>query len=131
VATERIKKFLGATFEIYADSPPHVSPPTLTLGDIIGDVYTARNAFAHGNWLPEEFTARPGYRGVRGESLSYADVVLEATSVILRASLLKIFRQNLVDLFSDKPSMNLYFDQFGLRRIVGKRKSHGSPPVSP
>ncbi len=48
--------------------------------------------------------------------MSYADMVREASSVILRACLVKILREDLTNLFSDKQKMNAYFAGFGLVR---------------
>jgi hypothetical protein len=101
---------------IYNDVPQYLSPPKITLGAIIEDIYAARNAFAHGKWVPKEYLERPGYKGARGDNLTYADILLEATSVILRGAILKILQDGLLDFFADKQKINDYFAKLGLVR---------------
>ena len=118
VAISRVQHFLGPDRPIYkpADFPSYVLVPDFTVKDVLPDIYKLRNKFAHGEWVPQEFLNRPGYSGKAGESLNYADVLLEATSIIFRAALTKIFGESLLELFCKKEELDKYFAGFGLVR---------------
>jgi hypothetical protein len=123
VATERIKKFLGPEFSIYKDGdlPFYIPTPTQTVADVAQDVYRLRNFFAHGEWPGTDWTQRNLRQGVGDDPITYADMLREATSVLLRASLAKILKNDLLDLFGNKQKMNSYFAQFGLVRKSKRR----------
>ena len=122
LAIRRIKNFIGADSRIYdlVEFPTHVTVPSFTVGDVAGDIYKLRNKFAHGEWVPKEYLDRPGYRGKAGNPLSYADVLLEATSIILRMSLIRILKDDLLEVFRSKDALDWHFSRHGL---VNKRKS--------
>lgn len=124
VATERIKKFLGPDYRIYKDGdlPPYIATPTQTVADVARDVYRLRNFFAHGEWPGQEWTKERFRNGVGAEPIAYAEMLREATSVLLRASLVKILKEDLLDLFGNKQKMNTYFTRFGLVRKSKQRR---------
>jgi hypothetical protein len=123
LASRRIQHFLGADTRIYkqADFASYMLVPSLTLKQVVPDIYKLRNRFAHGEWVPKEFLDRPGYSGKAGEVLNYADVLLEATSIILRMSLVRILKEDLIEIFGTKSQLDWYFSRAGLvnkKRIV-------------
>lgn len=122
LAIRRIQNFIGAESRIYdlVDFPSHVTVPSFTVGDVARDVYKLRNKFAHGEWIPKEYLDRPGYRGKDGSPLSYADVLLEATSIILRMSLIRILKDDLLEVFRSKDALDWHFSRHGL---LSKRKT--------
>jgi len=125
LAARRIRHFVGSDTRIYepADFLPYVTVPSLTVGDVIPDIYRLRNKFAHGEWVPKEFLDRPSYTGKAGEDLNYADVLLEATGIILRMSLIRILRNNLLVVFRTKDALDWYFSRAGL--VSRKRALRG------
>lgn len=122
LALRRIRRFIGPDTRIYdpSDFPSYMQVPSLTVKDVGRDVYRLRNKFAHGEWVPKEFLDRLGYEGKAGERLSYADVLLEATGIILRMSLIRALRENLLEHFRTKDALDWYFSRAGL---VTKRKT--------
>ena len=116
LAVRRIQHLIGPETRVYepADFPSYMVVPSVTVKQIARDVYRLRNKFAHGEWVPKEFMDRPGYSGKAGEGLNYADVVLEATGIMLRMSLVKILGQNLLEVFGTKEALNWYFSRAGL-----------------
>jgi hypothetical protein len=104
----RLRHFLGSKTQIYnpVDFPRFLSMPTLSLKDVLEDIYSVRNRLAHGEWVPEEFMNRPGHQG--GTS-SYAEILLEATGIALRLALIRILRDSLLEIFGDKDRLDKYF----------------------
>ena len=96
VAIARIKWFLGGNTQIYRDGElPRVVPAsTLTLADVLDDLYELRNFVAHGDKIPDVFFQTYPRVGING-GVCKAEVLSEATSFIIRASLLKILRDGL------------------------------------
>jgi hypothetical protein len=123
LACPRIQHLLGADTRIYeqGDFASYMLVPTLTVRQVVPDIYKLRNRFAHGEWVPKEFLDRPGYSGKSGEVLNYADVLLEATGIILRMSLVRVLREDLLEVFGTKGALDWYFSRAGLvskKRIV-------------
>lgn len=118
VATERIKAFLGAEYRIYKDGdlPSYLATPTATVTDMVMDVYKIRNFFAHGEWPGPEWIEKPFRDSFGDKTVSYTDALREAASVLLRSTLHKILREDLLDTFGDKNKMNNYFERLGLVR---------------
>jgi hypothetical protein len=116
LAVRRIQDLIGSATRIYdaADFPSYINLPTLTVGQSLPDIYKFRNKLAHGEWAPSEFLERLGYRGKAGEQLNYADVLLEATGIILRKSLIRILADNLLAVFQTKDALDWYFSRRGL-----------------
>ncbi len=101
----RISEFLGDNTPIYDRTP------TYTVGSVIRDMCSLRNAFAHGNIVPSQFVNTPPEPAIASTNVkSYADVLREASAVVLRSALLKIFRTKMVDDFSDKQRMEGLFE---------------------
>jgi hypothetical protein len=101
----RVPKFLGETTPIYPTTSTSYS-----VGAVISDICELRNAFAHGDTVPAKFLCTPPEPSVRSVNVrSYADVLREASAVILRQCLLKIFTDGLADTFSDKLKMEKLF----------------------
>lgn len=110
VATSRIKWFLGAGTSIYApgDISNLLQDPNIRIDQIVEDLYEMRNFMAHGDKIPDSFfttTLRTGFNG----AIKQWEVLLEAASFIVRASLLKILRDGLLDHFADAGPAEAYF----------------------
>ena len=110
VATSRINWFLGAGTYIYApgDISNLLQDPKIRIDQIVDDLYEMRNFMAHGDKIPDPFfttTLRTGFNG----PVQKREVLLEAASFIVRASLLKILRDGLIDHFTDAGPAELYF----------------------
>lgn len=122
VAKERIKWFLGPKMLIYepGDIQSGQPEPTLTVNDVIDDLYELRNSVAHGDRTPAKFfnVARTEY----DQNIVLAEVLTEAISRIIRASLLRILEDNLLNEFADGPASEAYFGSQGLTRDVLRAK---------
>ena len=116
VAKERIKWFLGATTSIYAPGDfPSSSlevQPSITIGEVIDDLYELRNCVAHGDKTPDRFSKEK--RVGLGQSVTLLEVVHEAISFIIRASLLRIIDENLLSHFANGPASESYFGGYDL-----------------
>lgn len=110
VATSRIKWFLGQDTSIYAagDLTRWEPDPEITVGDIVNAIYNVRNFLAHGDRIPDLYFGSVARRGLNGE-VKILNVLLEATSFILRTSLLKILRDGLLNKFADAEHAEAYF----------------------
>ncbi len=115
VAKSRIKWFLEENTPIYApgDLPQLLADPHITIGDIVGDVYEIRNIIAHGDKLPDRLDA-PRRNEFCNDRVSIYQVLFDAASFIIRTSLLKILRDNLLDHFANENAANAYFGAQGL-----------------
>ena len=118
VAKERIKWFLGPDTLIYEpgdiqDGQPEVAT---TVGEVVDDLYELRNVIAHGDKTPEKFwiTARTEY----GEAVKLAEMLTEAASRIIRASLLRILEDNLLKHFADGLASEVFFGAQGLTKAA-------------
>lgn len=118
VAKERIKWFLIENTLIYeeGDIPNYVQPqPHTTVADVVDDIYNVRNFIAHGDRIPDEYFQRTGRHGINGE-LNILVVLNEAVSFIVRKSLVRILRENLLDHFACAGAAETYFALAGLTR---------------
>lgn len=115
VAKERIKWFLSPDTRIYppGDIFEYLPQSDLTVGQIVDDLYAVRNFIAHGDRIPDEYFVREMRRGVNGP-LNVVQVLLEAVSVLVRKSLLKILDQRLLHHFVGAETADAYFAQCGL-----------------
>lgn len=120
VAVSRISDFLGLSYPIYRteDFPSYMPPPACELRQVIADVYRFRHCHAHGSQPPKKWTNVKDRQGISG-TISYADLLWQCSSTLLRASLAKIFRDDLLHVFGTKLAMNGYFTSRG----VTKRRS--------
>jgi hypothetical protein len=127
VAKERIKWFLGPDTCIYEphDIPDCFTQCTVTVSDIVDDIYKVRNIIAHGDRLPDEyFQQSTEYAMERG--LRALQVLEEGLSFIVRKSLLRILQHNLLEHFVSSSTAEVYFANAGLTRseIQQRTKQH-------
>jgi len=115
VATSRIKSLLGENCNIYApgDLSEFAPDPEITVGQIVGDIYDMRNFMAHGDRIPDPYFTEDLRTGIQG-GVKRWEVLLEAASFIIRSSLLKILRSNLLNHFADAGPAEAYFGAQGL-----------------
>ena len=101
----RVQKFLGEATPIYPGTKARY-----TVATVIEDLCELRNAFAHGEVVPQRFLDTPPEPVVASTNVrTYADILREASAVVLRACLLRIFREGLIETFSDKAKMEALF----------------------
>jgi hypothetical protein len=117
VATSRIRWFLGARTSIYApgDISNLLQDPHITVGAIVDDLYEMRNYPAHGDRIPDRFFREVLRYGFNGQ-VHKREVLFEAASFIIRTSLLKILRDNLLHHFADAGSAEAYFNAQNLTK---------------
>lgn len=128
VATTRINWFLGENSSIYGpgDISRLLRDPHITVGAIVGDLYEMRNFMAHGDKIPDRFfndVLRQGFGG----DVRRVQVLIEAASLIIRSSLLKILRDGLLDHFADAGSAEAFFGAQGLTRSVLRAQRRAQP----
>jgi hypothetical protein len=125
VAKER--SFLGPKTLIYEPGDTQMGEPelTTTVEDLVEDLYELRNSVAHGDKTPDKFfaVARTEY----GQEVSLAEVLTEAISRIIRASLLRILEGNLLNEFANGPASETYFGSKGLTRSALYAKLRAKP----
>jgi hypothetical protein len=119
VAKARIKWFLGKNTKIYApgDVPSFAPQEEPTIGEVLDDLYEVRNCIAHGDKVPDRFFGHAF--GGHGNKLVTLE---EAASYIVRASLLKILKDNLLQHFKGGPESQAYFKAQGLVRSRLQKK---------
>jgi hypothetical protein len=115
LATTRIKWFIGQNTSIYApgDLMDLIRDPGITVGQIVDDLYDLRNFMAHGDRVPDPYFRDDLRIGLDG-GVKRVEVLLEAASFIVRMSLLKILRDNLLMHFADAGPAEGYFGANGL-----------------
>jgi hypothetical protein len=115
LATSRIKWFIGKNTNIYApgDLIDLIQDPGITVNHIVDDLYDMRNFMAHGDRIPDPYF-RDDLRVDLNGGVKRGEVILEAASFIIRASLLKILRDNLLNHFADAGPAEAYFGAQGL-----------------
>lgn len=110
VAKARIRDFLGADTKIY--EAPHRWDPThgsdLTISQVLDDLYELRNYIAHGDRIPDAFFNDTPRHSIAGPVLK-PEMLTEAASFIIRATLLKILQDGLLDHFIDAGPAEAYF----------------------
>lgn len=115
VAKERIKEMLGPGTSVY---PPEElsrleANPSLTVADVLDEIYCLRNHIAHGDMIPGHYFQTTGRSSLNGP-LVRIDMLIENISFIVRRSLLKIMKDNLLAHFRDAASSEAYFDTLQL-----------------
>jgi hypothetical protein len=114
----RIKSFLGEGTLIYlpGEHPEFEflgADPT-TIGDIIEDVNAVRNCIAHGERIPDKyFAAEAGRDGLNGR-VSYISVLDDSLAFIVRETLRRILAGNLIDNFTSRRAVSLFWKGKGL-----------------
>jgi hypothetical protein len=111
VAKSRIRWFLGDATSIYPPGELSESdgPASMTIGGVIEDVYRLRNMLAHGDQVPDEDMMRLHRRGISGTPVYFVEGMFEAVSFIIRNSLLRILREDLLRHFAHGDAANTYF----------------------
>jgi hypothetical protein len=105
---QRLRMLFGAEFEPYKAVvvPGHQSRPVHKLCDIVKDIFTLRNACAHGLTIPDAWLTPPGHHPYEG----YAYQLSECTEILLRQTLLLILNdQGVFDIFADSRKLDRYF----------------------
>jgi hypothetical protein len=123
VAAERIKNHLGAATSVYPPEELHRfnADPDVTVADVVDELYCLRNHIAHGDKLPDYYYEQVG-RGDLNGSLSRVEAALEHLSFVVRHSLVKIMRDNLLPHFVDAASSEAYFQSLQLTRSAISRR---------
>jgi len=82
-----------------------------TIADVLDDLYEVRNYVAHGDRVPDRFfLPEPSvYRDI-----TRLHILEEAASFIVRTSLLKILKDDLLEHFRGGPESQAYFAAHGL-----------------
>jgi len=135
VATSRIKWLLGENTCIYApgDISTLLQDPGVTVGQIIADLYQMRNFMAHGDKIPDAYLTDVLRVGFNGDVAKW-EVLVEAASFVVRASLLKILRDGLLNHFAEAGPAEAYFGAQRLTRRelqaanAAARSSATAPP---
>jgi hypothetical protein len=126
VATERIKWFLGENTSIYApgDLNEFEQDPHITVGQMANALYNVRNFVAHGDRIPDLYFNNMLRNGINGSG-TFLHVYFEAMSFIVRASLLKILREGLLDHFANAAASEAYFEANDLtgKKIRARQKA--------
>jgi hypothetical protein len=86
----RIMTSVGPDSDVYEGSEmrDYLGPSTLTVRDVVSDLFDLRDRFVHGMWIPDEWKNRVGHGTPGGTAVPYADVLREAASYVLRRSIL-------------------------------------------
>jgi len=110
VACARIKFFLEPGTLIYplGELSSLQTAPKLTVQDLVGEIYCLRNHIAHGDKVPDYYFQQPGRSDFNWDLPKYV-ALTEGISFIVRQSLLKILRDDLLEKFADGPSSEAYF----------------------
>jgi hypothetical protein len=114
--TQRVKGFLGADTLVYdpADRPEFefLQPSNLTIGDLIEDINEVRNCVAHGRRIPDQFftTKRKGLNG----DVTSIQVLEDALGFVIRETLLRIIKNDLMEHFRSEKDVSLYWNDRGL-----------------
>ena len=105
---QRMRMLLGAEFEPYRDVlvPGHQTRPDHKLWSVAKDIFTLRNAVAHGLTIPDAWLTPSGRHVYEG----YAYQLAECTEILLRRTLLLILaEQRMFDVFIDSRKLDKYF----------------------
>lgn len=107
--THRIPKLIGKGIDLYQPyTVDYFQLPELPLSlDLVGDIYTFRNKIAHSDSLPSSWL-RTVVRGGLNYEITYLQQLLEAATSIGRLSWLRILKDGLQAVFSDKTKMQAY-----------------------
>ena len=112
ITKKRIKSLLGTDTPLYekGDIPSYLpQPDNITVGNVLEELYEARNCIAHGDRIPDRFFQEVWRRGVQRPLVIMA-VLDEAASIIARKSILTILERDLEEHFKDSDSADAYFD---------------------
>jgi hypothetical protein len=114
----RIKGFLGEDTPIYppAEHPEFefLQPEATTIGDVIEDINVVRNCIAHGERIPDKYFGTDTGRSTLNGKVNYISVLDDALAFIVRETLRRILAENLVDGFTSRRSVSLFWKSKGL-----------------
>jgi hypothetical protein len=114
----RVKAFLGENTLIYKPSEhpefEFFAPNPLTIKDVLEDVNEVRHDIAHGDKIPDRFFAPGGGRQTLNGFENYRTVLDDSLSFIIRETLLKILRNNLVEEFKDRHQYTKFWKSLGV-----------------
>ena len=114
VAVDRIKWFLGENTPLYTEQDSPFPPRSqLRVGDILWDLCEIVNCAAHGEQIPSFFNV-PTCRRILTGRIDKGEVLCEGASFIVRESLTKILRQNLLEQFRNTDQAKQFFAAHGL-----------------
>ena len=105
---QRLQKLFGPAFEPYntVSIPVHQNRPAHKLRNVVKDIFTFRNACAHGLPIPDAWLTPAGCQIWEG----YAYQICECTEILLRQTLLRILNdQQMFDVFVDSAKLDVYF----------------------
>jgi len=113
----RIAGFLGEDTLVY-DPKEHpdfefLPPNPLRIKDVLNDVNKVRNCIAHGDRIPDRYFSPQGGRQTLNGPASLLSVLDDSLSFIVRESLLKILRDNLVESFKSRHEYSLFWKKLG------------------
>jgi hypothetical protein len=86
-----------------------------TIGQLVDDLYEMRNFMAHGDRIPDRFFNDAARSGFNGQVRKW-EMLTEAASFIIRASLQKILRDGLLDYFADAGPAEAHFAAHNLTK---------------
>ena len=112
----RIKGFLGETTLIYPrEEHPEFeflpADPT-TIGGVIEDINIVRNCIAHGERISDSYFEK-GRHGLNGQ-ISYLAILDDSLAFIVRETLRRILTLNVIDSFTSRHSVSLFWKTKGL-----------------
>ena len=118
VAKARIQWFLGPNTSVYppGELTDFVLIRTSRIRNITADLYRIRNYIAHGDRLPDDDLRDVRRPGLGPEVVNLVDVLLETQSFIIRKSLMRILRDDLIDNFADAAAAESYFAAHNLTK---------------
>jgi hypothetical protein len=109
----RIRSFLGEQTPIYpADEHPEfefMKPETITVGDVVDDINCVRNCIAHGERIPDKYFGINGGRTSLSGKVNYISVLDDALAFIVRRTLRRILEENLLDGFTSRHAVSLFW----------------------
>ena len=87
---ELIDSAIGLKTDIYETSAMRefIGDRRTSIGEVLDDLFSLRNRFVHGLWIPSEWKNKEVRPNLSGDSLNYADVLREAASFVLRRGIL-------------------------------------------
>lgn len=114
----RIKAFLGENTLIYEPKEhpdfEFLEPNLLSIKDVLDDVNKVRNCIAHGDRIPDKYFSTEGGRLTLNGPVSFITVLDDSLAFIVRESLLKILRDDLVEKFKSRDESSLFWRKMDL-----------------
>jgi hypothetical protein len=108
---------IGDIPSCYPQSPDSIH----TLGEMVPLIYEVRNASAHGQKVPDSHFSRVAHPF--GETIGI-DALAEASTFIIRKTVVEILRQGLRDNFKNRDTREFWLYKFGLDKKQSKKRLH-------